>query len=637
MSEVWQVFIKTDCGLRAQCQICKKTYANSGTNTTNLWNHLQSKHKSKFKELDDQRKGFSGSPSPSSLLVNIDECDDEGSFSSTATTIPCSVNSTSSKMKNEKKMNQLPITSYTLTATAQARIDNVLAYFISTDMMPYSIVSKDGFKMYTNALNASYKIPSRKTMTESRIPYLYKVTKENVETIAKNTLFMSFTTDCWTSVANQPFMALTGCICLGCIELIEDHTGDNIADALIMLFLEYNIEIPSNKICSFTTDHGSNVLKAVKNLNITHTPCFGHAFNIAVGRIFLLQQVNVIVVKVKKIQNIFAHSWQAVKHLKTEQERFGLKCIKIPSYSKTRWWSLLDLIKVVITQELALSSFLRTYKKGEYKKCIIDVEEFEVLKCIEMVLSPVREIADNLAGETYVTASAIYPVINNIKNKINEVSTNENTAELKTEMYNTISDLLDNRYNDNNALKITMVLDPRFKMKYINDTDQISVKYAMKTECLSAWLVWNEMHNGKEDGTDNLSMDNYSSPSKKVKQSGLLAIFGEPNVPNNRSLNQEDDTTPHKIEKEIEFYTGLPTISFCQNPLKWWNLNSSMYPFLTILARKFLTIQATSVASERVFSKGGLIVTDHRATLTNDHASQLVFLSANKAHVPIPV
>jgi len=62
-----------------------------------------------------------------------------------------------------------------------------------------------------------------------------------------------------------------------------------------------------------------------------------------------------------------------------------------------------------------------------------------------------------------------------------------------------------------------------------------------------------------------------------------------------------------------------------------------MYPFLTILARKFLTIQATSVASERVFSKGGLIVTDHRATLTNDHASQLVFLSANKAHVPIPV
>jgi len=85
-----------------------------------------------------------------------------------------------------------------------------------------------------------------------------------------------------------------------------------------------------------------------------------------------------------------------------------------------------------------------------------------------MVLSPVREISDNLAGETYVTASAIHPVINNIKNKMNEVSTiNENTTDIKNEIYNTISDLLDNCYNDNNALKITMVLDPRFKMKYI--------------------------------------------------------------------------------------------------------------------------------------------------------------------------
>jgi len=51
-----------------------------------------------------------------------------------------------------------------------------------------------------------------------------------------------------------------------------------------------------------------------------------------------------------------------------------------------RWWSLLNLIKVVITQELALSSFLRTYKKGEHKKLIIDDKQFEVLKCIEMVL-----------------------------------------------------------------------------------------------------------------------------------------------------------------------------------------------------------------------------------------------------------
>ena len=69
-----------------------------------------------------------------------------------------------------------PNTPNTLTKTAQAKIDNILAYIISTDMMPYSIVTKDRFKMYTNALNTSYKIPSHKIMTESRIPYLYRMT-----------------------------------------------------------------------------------------------------------------------------------------------------------------------------------------------------------------------------------------------------------------------------------------------------------------------------------------------------------------------------------------------------------------------------------------------------------------------------
>lgn len=91
--------------------------------------------------------------------------------------------------------------------------------------------------------------------------------------------------------------------------------------------------------------------------------------------------------------------------------------------------------------------------------------------------------------------------------------------------------------------------------------------------------------------------------------------------------------------------SGTDTTNLCsqfskvpyeQDPLKWWSLNCTTYPFLSVLAKKYLTVQATSVASEKVFSKGGLVVTDHRALLTNDHVSELVYLSMNKAHVPKP-
>lgn len=83
---------------------------------------------------------------------------------------------------------------------------------------------------------------------------------------------------------------------VGCIELSEDHTGDNIADVLLMLILDY--EIPDWKMCSITTDHGSNMLKAIKNLSIPHVDCFGHALNIGVSVILNLDSVKDVVSKV---------------------------------------------------------------------------------------------------------------------------------------------------------------------------------------------------------------------------------------------------------------------------------------------------------------------------------------------------
>ena len=39
-----------------------------------------------------------------------------------------------------------------------------------------------------------------------------------------------------------------------------------------------------------------------------------------------------------------------------------------------------------------------------------------------------------------------------------------------------------------------------------------------------------------------------------------------------------------------------------QDPLKWWDVNKGQFPILAQLGRKYLSIQATSGASERVFS-----------------------------------
>lgn len=67
-------------------------------------------------------------------------------------------------------------------------------------------------------------------------------------------------------------------------------------------------------------------------------------------------------------------------------------------------------------------------------------ESINVLKCITTVLKPVQEITDHLAGEDNVTASAIYPVIFNLKNKLSDIvneNHNDNVSDKKCREINT--------------------------------------------------------------------------------------------------------------------------------------------------------------------------------------------------------
>src|SRR5580765_7441476 len=237
------------------------------------------------------------SPSTSNLEPELELSQSFSSIShssATASTSIATMEETSSSVTKQTKMTQ-----FTLNKTSKMKIDNSLAYFIATNMMPYSLVEKEGFKLFVNALNPSYKLPSRKTLTESRIPSIYSDTRTIIENIIKSANFFSFTTDCWTSNSNQPFIGLTchfinaefklGSACLGCVELSEDHTGENIADVIHMILIDY--EIRNWKMCSIVTDYGSNMLRAVRNLNLPHVACFGHALNTAVSRIFNMDDV----------------------------------------------------------------------------------------------------------------------------------------------------------------------------------------------------------------------------------------------------------------------------------------------------------------------------------------------------------
>ncbi len=84
-----------------------------------------------------------------------------------------------------------------------------------------------------------------------------------------------------------------------------------------------------------------------------------------------------------------------------------------------------------------------------------------------------------------------------------------------------------------------------------------------------------------------------------------------------------------RVKKEIEMYFQYPTLHIDEPPLTWWRQEATRMPTLSALAKKYLCVCASSVASERMFSKAGNIVTSKRSCLKPEHVEQLMFLSKN--------
>lgn len=65
------------------------------------------------------------------------------------------------------------------------------------------------------------------------------------------------------------------------------------------------------------------------------------------------------------------------------------------------------------------------------------------------------------------------------------------------------------------------------------------------------------------------------------------------------------------------------------DPLTWWREKAAEYPRLAKLARSHLAVSATSVPSERAFSKGGWLIDKRRCSLSHSSVSLLMFLCCN--------
>ena len=119
----------------------------------------------------------------------------------------------------------------------------------------------------------------------------------------------------------------------------------------------------------------------------------------------------------------------------------------------------------------------------------------------------------------------------------------------------------------------------------------------------------------------------------KPKKRNLATLFKD--YESRIRAQKEEQAYPFSVEehhrqmvtKEMDGYLSGHRLDLEENPLVWWKSQQSNFPVLAKLAKKYLCICASSLASERLFSSAGNVISPFRAATKPEKVDMLVFLS----------
>ncbi|XP_018406811.1 PREDICTED: zinc finger BED domain-containing protein 4-like [Cyphomyrmex costatus] len=345
--------------------------------------------------------------------------------------------------------------------------------------------------------------------------------------------------------------------------------AQNLRDSIVEMAEIWDI---STKIKVIVSDNGSNIVSAINMSPWHQISCFAHTLNLVAQS--ALKNTESIVNVLQKCRNIV----------------------------------------IVFKNSNTTTELLRKATK----RCMIAYEEWEMIIGIVNVLKPLYLATKEMSGEHYVTKSKVIPILGCIDSALKAFNLSNDVELLRS---NLLCEL-DKRFGNietNSIYAIATLLDPRFKNVVFKSKVCIKMaKTKLLCECENPYVE----SNNSEENTELIELNNEISNSDTDT---LWATFDQ-------TIEETGtDSISSSAKRELQRYLHSKVIHRKYNPLTWWTTEGRRnYPNLEQVALQYLCIPATSVPSERVFSKAGQILSDRRTRLQPKHVNMLTVLSANK-------
>jgi len=161
---------------------------------------------------------------------------------------------------------------------------------------------------------------------------------------------------------------------------------------------------------------------------------------------------------------------------------------------------------------------------------------------------------------------------------------------------------------------LSIILDPRFKLIHFKNQGLLSF-YPNIIADITTILRYEYTKIKNDINPANISFDELQDDIYNIS---------------NKELDSDDDLYSKEITTEEEYiiYIKESLISQKDHPLDYWKLNNNRFPILSILARRYLAMPATSASIESTFSIGNNIITKSRNRLSSTTIKELILLKS---------
>ncbi|KAI3454733.1 hypothetical protein Pfo_011396 [Paulownia fortunei] len=612
ISEIWDHFTRLEGSNspRAACNYCGTSYAAHPklNGTTSLWAHLESSCKKYPYKLDKSQKtmhdykSMSGNSIIKGKTLNVEEV--------------------------REGLGKMTI------------IDGFL----------FRIVEGEWFKAFCQFLEPRFEVPSRHIVARDCMK-IFLEEKKKLKRILK-TQRVCLTTYTWTSLQNLNYMCLIAHwisndwklqkrIINFCI--IENHKGKTIAKQIEECLIYWGI----NKILTITWKD------VILNNDYMHIRCCAHIINLIVKE--GLEKQNEVIMRVRNTVKYIRSSPVRLKAFKkcVEKEKINSKslvCLDV----ETRWNSTYLMLE-------AAEKFEKTFDRlGDEDQKYIDNfdcyemnqdEEYEgrkgKVKGNKIIGPPMGidwindrnfvkflkifyHVTLKFSGSSYITSNIFFRELTTVhmglSTMINRGDRHMTSMAIRMkEKFNKYWGSID---NINWLLFVAVVLDPRYKLKYINfgfatiyEGDVFSVK--RMTEKVEEMLIL--LYKNYED-----SDFQHTSKNEHARQEYYYMHVDEEDDPSELLESQfvrhleKEQCVESKSELERYLLDGCEKSTNDFDVLNWWKVNTPKYLILFKVTKDVLAIPISTITSESAFSTSGCMIDLFRSSLSPKMVEALI-------------